>query len=188
MNIWPALLSGLGFGLVIAIPFGPMSLLCMNRTLQRGFWAGLATGAGIAFADATYALITVYGFRMVNELTADYAQPLRIIGSLFLGWLGAKALLSGGRANARPDSHAGGVTYSMMSAFLLTLANPATILSFMALSATLGTKIGTSPVLPVGIALGSCLWWILLTGIIYWISGKMPATFTRYLGLASATF
>ncbi|QQZ59221.1 LysE family transporter [Paenibacillus sonchi] len=105
MIFWAPLLSGIGFGFVVAAPVGPMSLLCMNRTLQQGFRAGLATGFGIALADAVYALVTVSAFKAVNDFTSAYALPLRLSGSLLLGLLGAKSLLRG-ESTPKPDSPA----------------------------------------------------------------------------------
>lgn len=188
MSIWPALLSGLGFGFMIAAPVGPMSLLCMNRTLKSGFTAGLATGAGIALADAGYAMAAVASFRIVNEFTSGYALPLRLLGSLFLGYLGVKGLRPGLSGSEPETASRSGIAYNLFSAFLLTLANPATLLSFMALAASLGSVISASLLLPAGIALGSCAWWVLLSGIIYWISDRLPARFNKSLSLASSIF
>lgn len=185
MTLWPALLSGFGFGFIIAAPVGPMSLLCMNRTLRYGLPAGLATGAGIALADASYALVTAFGFRMATEFTSDYSLLLKLLGSLFIGYLGIKGLRTE-IAEDKAETERSGVFYSMCSSFLLTLANPATILSFIALSASLGGKIGGSSVLPAGIALGSFCWWLLLASIILWISSRLPESFTRILSFASA--
>lgn len=188
MIIWPALLSGLSFGFIVAVPVGPMSLLCMNRTMKYGLRAGLATGAGIALADAVYALVTVTGFKFVNNFTATYALPLRLLGSLFLGYLGVKALWPDSPAKSRAETDPSGRIHSMLSSFLLTLANPATILSFMALAASLGSSIGTSLFLPAGIALGSFTWWLLLAAVISWISGKLPKSFLPSLNLVSSLF
>ncbi|MHA6529734.1 LysE family translocator [Paenibacillus sp. BAC0078] len=185
MIVWSALLSGFGFGFVIAAPVGPMSLLCMNRTLRQGFRAGLATGLGIALADMFYALVTVSSFKVVNNFTTMYALPLRLLGSLFLGYLGIRALLPASSSSNAETMHVG-VSYSLASSFLLTLANPSTILSFMALAASLGTAIGSSWFLPAGIALGSGCWWLLLSTIIFWIRGKLPASFIRSLNLCSS--
>lgn len=185
MIVWSALLSGFGFGFIIAAPVGPMSLLCMNRTLQQGFRAGFATGLGIALADMLYALVTVSSFRVVNEFTVMYSLPLRLLGSLFLGYLGVKSLLPAS-SSSNAETSRSSISYCLASSFLLTLANPATILSFMALTASLGTAIGGSWFLPVGIALGSGCWWLLLSTIIYWIRGRLPASFIRTLNLCSS--
>ncbi|WP_054939974.1 LysE family translocator [Paenibacillus ihuae] len=185
MTLWSALISGFSFGFIIAAPVGPMSILCMNRTLRQGLLAGLATGAGIALADTCYALVTVTGFRIVNEFTSDYEFPLKLLGSLFIGYLGVRGLRKGA-AESRPETGHSGVLYCMISSFLLTIANPATILSFMALAASLGSTIGGSLLLPAGIAFGSFFWWLLLTLVILWISSRLPESFTRTLSLASA--
>ncbi len=179
------LLSGIGFGFVVAAPVGPMSLLCMNRTLQQGFRAGLATGFGIALADAGYALVTVSSFKIVNDFTSAYALPLRLSGSLLLGLLGARSLLPEESSSKLVTSRSG-IPYCLLSSFLLTLANPATILSFAALSASLGTAAGSSWFLPAGIMVGSACWWLLFTSILKWIRGKLPSSFTRLLNLTSA--
>ncbi|KWX71340.1 LysE family translocator [Paenibacillus jilunlii] len=185
MIFWAPLLSGIGFGFAVAAPVGPMSLLCMNRTLQQGFWAGLATGFGIALADAGYALVTVSSFNIVNDFTSAYAVPLRLSGSLVLGLLGARSLQPV-ESSSKPETSRSGIPYCLLSSFVLTLANPATILSFAALSASLGTAVGSSWFLPAGIAAGSVCWWLLFTSILKWISGKLPASFTRWLNLSSA--
>lgn len=184
-TLWFTLLSGFGFGLFIAAPFGPMSLLCVNRTLYQGFRQGLACGLGIALADATYAFVTVFGFRIVSEFTTSYAIPLRLMGSVFLGYLGVKAWQSK-VIPERSENIRTGITFSFGSAFLLTLANPATILTFMALTASMGNTVGGLFLLPVGITLGSMSWWILLTTFIYWISRKLPFTFIRSIHMISS--
>lgn len=187
MMIWPALLSGLGFGFLIAAPVGPMSLLCMNRTLQQGLTAGLATGAGIALADMCYALIAVTGFRAVSEFTAEFALPLKLLGSLFILYLGARAWRSAG-VEASAEGARSGSLYCFISSYLITLANPATVVSFIALAAALGSGAGGSLLLPAGIALGSFGWWLLLTLIIVWIRGRLPESFSRRLSRISAVF
>lgn len=146
-----------------------------------------ATGAGIALADAFYALVTVASFRVVNDFTTTYALPLRLLGSLFLGYLGLKAIWPG-PAKAEPVTAAvrNGNIYSLSSACLLTLANPATLLSFMALAASLGQSISASLFLPAGIALGSFAWWLLLSGLIALIRGRLSGSFSRFLSLGTA--
>ncbi|WP_310832595.1 LysE family translocator [Paenibacillus pedocola] len=185
MTLWSALIGGFSFGFIIAAPVGPMSILCMNRTLRQGLLAGLATGAGIALADTCYALVTVTSFRIVNEFTSTYEFPLKLLGSLFIGYLGVRGLRNGA-AESRPETGHNGVLYCMISSFLLTMANPATILSFIALAASLGSTIGGSLLLPAGIGFGSFFWWLLLTSVILWISSRLPESFTRTLSLASA--
>ncbi|MNN56772.1 LysE type translocator [compost metagenome] len=129
--------------------------------------------------------MTVASFRIVNDFTSAYALPLRLIGSLFLGLLGVRGLLPG-ESKSKLEATRSGIPYCLLSSFLLTLANPATILSFAALSASLGTSVGSSWFLPAGIALGSACWWLLLSSMFNWIGRKLPASFTRWLNLCSA--
>ncbi|WP_150266882.1 LysE family translocator [Paenibacillus tepidiphilus] len=185
MMHWQALLGGLGFGFIVAAPVGPMALLLINRTLQRGFAAGCATGAGIALADAAYALITVAGFRALTNFTTGYNTPLQVLGSLFLVYLGVKALRAPSSGSAAEAGRSGN-TYFLLSSLLLTLANPATILSFMALSASLGASAGRSLLLPAGIASGSLCWWLLLSAVVVWIRGRVPDTLIRRLHILTA--
>ncbi|AIQ46375.1 hypothetical protein R70723_11180 [Paenibacillus sp. FSL R7-0273] len=182
---WPALLSGLGFGFLIAAPVGPVSLLCMNRTLRQGLSAGLATGAGIALADTSYALIAVTGFRAAGEFTSGYAIPLKLLGSLFILYLGVIAWRSADAAASAEMPHRGSL-YCFISSYLLTVSNPATVLSFIALAASLGGTSGRSLLLPAGIAIGSFGWWLLLTLIIVWIRGRLPGSFSLLLSRTSA--
>ena len=179
------LFTGFGFGLFVAAPFGPMSLLCVNRTLHQSFRHGLASGLGIAMADAVYAFVTVFGFRIVHEFTAAYAFPLRLMGSVVLAYLGVRAWLSKLPPEQSQYSRTG-VIFSFGSAFFLTIANPATILTFMALTASIGTTAGGSFFLPAGIMLGSTTWWLLLTSSIYYISRKLPESFIRSINMISS--
>lgn len=84
----PIFVSGLVLGLSIAAPVGPMSVLCINRTLQRGLVAGLAMGAGIATGDAIYGAMAAFGFSAATDLLVAFARPLRLIGGAFLVWMG----------------------------------------------------------------------------------------------------
>ncbi|ASA20594.1 hypothetical protein B9T62_07155 [Paenibacillus donghaensis] len=182
--MWSVLASGYGFGLLLAAPVGPMSLLCMNRTLRQGFRAGLATGLGIAAADAFYAFVSVSGLRLVSDFTAAYALPLQLLGSLFLGCLGVKGLLQG--RDGEQEERRSWRNFNFLSALLLTLANPATVLTFLALAASLGHASGSSLLLPSGIALGSSSWWLLLTLTVNWLSRKVSPAFIHRMNVISA--
>lgn len=180
-----ALFSGIGFGLIVAAPVGPISVLIMNRVLGRGFRAGLATGAGIALADGLYACIAVLGFRVVNAFFSAFAVPFRLFGCLFLGYLALRMLLSRTGEASLQDSDKS-MWHNTLSGLLLTLSNPMTILSFAALAASLGTGAGRSWLLPSGIMLGSFLWWLFLSLLIGWLRGKISSAFSRKLTFASS--
>ena len=171
-------------GLAVAAPLGPIGVLCINRALERGFWAGVAGGLGTALADAIYACLAAIGFSALTATLATLAPWLKLAGGLFMLWLGWKSL----RPNPhRPSTHARtndfrGLSGTIASTFLLTLTNPVTIFSFAALFAGLGLTDapGTANALAVvaGVFLGSLLWWLLLSGGVALAQRRLPEGFS----------
>lgn len=161
-------IKGLIIGFAIAAPVGPIGVLCIQRSLHDGFKIGLMSGLGAALADGTYGLIAGFGLTALSSLLIDHQFWIRLIGGLFLLNLGVKLFLTPPREKSAGNSdrspwHALGTT------FLLTLTNPATILSFIAIFAGLGLSQTSSDyvhaiVLVLGITLGSAIWWMLLSG------------------------
>lgn len=155
-------------GLLIAAPVGPIGLLCVQRTLSRGARIGVASGMGAATADAVYGAIGAVGLTAVIQLFSELSQPLALFGALFLAWMGVRLVQT--PAKNRPAAASGGDGFfaAFGSTLLLTLANPMTILSFIAVFATLGGNQGptsaTMATMVVGIFTGSALWWLVLTG------------------------
>jgi threonine/homoserine/homoserine lactone efflux protein len=160
------LVKGLAIGVSIAAPVGPIGLLCIRRSLERGRMAGLATGLGAATADAAYGCIAAFSLSAVSRFLLAEVTWLRLGGGVALCWLGARTFLS---APARREAQAGsgGLASAYLSSLLLTLANPMTILSFVAVFAGLG--LAASPdfaaagTLVAGVFVGSGLWWLLLS-------------------------
>jgi putative LysE/RhtB family amino acid efflux pump len=127
----------------------------------------MATGAGIATADAGYAALAAFGVSAVSRWMVDYQAPLRIVGGLGLVWLGVRAVRT-------PPVHEAATTVDSPrllplfgSAVGLTLTNPMTIMAFAAIFAGAGLVAqpgaGSALVVTLGVALGSLAWWIALT-------------------------
>ncbi|HEY6355352.1 MAG TPA: LysE family transporter, partial [Burkholderiaceae bacterium] len=132
----PPLLSlfaqSLLIGLSIAAPVGPIGLLTIQRTLQSGSAVGLATGLGAAVADAVYGAVGAYGVSaMINALTAA-RLPLAVGGGLFLLWMAGSILRAPVAQQAAQASGGSDLMRCFAGTFVLTLSNPATILSFIA--------------------------------------------------------
>src|SRR5258708_13889910 len=129
-------LKGLAVGFSIAAPVGPIGLLCIRRTISGGWRLGPATGMGAATADMVYGIVAAVGLTAVTELLVGARQPLQFAGGAALIWLGLAVL----RAET-PKDRAGAISTGLAAAyattFLLTLANPATIVSFAAVMAGL---------------------------------------------------
>ena len=181
--------KGLALGVAIAAPLGPIGALCINRTLERGFWAGIAGGLGTAIADGVYAGMAAGGFTALGSHLDSIMFPLQIAGGLFLLYLGANAL------RPRPEVSAAsiparGLLSTIAATFLLTIANPATILTFAAIFAGLGLAAGeggwTGVLLVAGVFLGSLAWWFFLSGVVTVLRTRLPGGFVVIVSRVSA--
>jgi threonine/homoserine/homoserine lactone efflux protein len=159
-------LQGLILGFSIAAPVGPIGLLCLQRTLAQGRRAGFISGLGAATADACYGLVAAFGLTAVISFLLGLQTWLQLGGGLFLLWLGIKTLCApAAPANPATAPASAGLARAFGSMFLLTLANPATILSFFAVFAGLGISPQRGSALPLvaGVFLGSAAWWLVLS-------------------------
>jgi len=158
-------------GLSIAAPVGPIGLLCIQRTLDHGRRVGLATGLGAAVADAVYGAVGALGLTAILALLVGARLWLAIGGGAFLLYLGATTWLQARRvpASAAAAAAAPGVWSAFLTTFVLTLSNPMTILSFIAVFASLAStqaslSAGAQATMVLGVLVGSALWWLVLSG------------------------
>lgn len=188
--IW-ILLQGCAVGIAVAAPVGPIGLLCIKRTLERGWTVGVASGVGVAAADASYGLMVAAGLSATGLLLA-FATPMQVIGGLLIAFLGLRALKAGlneipGRAARGGPGR--GPAGAFASAYALTLTNPMTILAFAGLVAGLGTTSASKPaavyVLVAGVFAGSLLWWVFLATATALARTKLTPRVTRWLDLGS---
>ena len=170
---------GLLIGFSIAAVVGPIGMLCIQRTLHHGFFYGLVTGIGAATADGLYGSVAGFGLTALATFLIAQLMWIRLIGGLFLVYLGIRTMLTQPAqraANAQAHTFFG----AYLSTLLLTLTNPLTILSFAAIFAGIGvggTGGGRSSLMAAllvvcGVFLGSTLWWCLLTGGLSLLRGK----------------
>ncbi len=181
---------GLLIGLSVAAAVGPMSILCMQRTIQRGFLYGLISGLGVATADGLYGCIAGFGLTVIATFLVNQQGWIRVVGGLFLIYLGGKTLLTRPAERAAVASKASSFSGAYVSTFLLTLTNPLTILSFVAIFAGLGVGSGknsplTALLVVCGVFLGSASWWCLLTGGISLFRRKFTARWLLWINRVS---
>jgi threonine/homoserine/homoserine lactone efflux protein len=160
------LLRGFALGFAIAASPGPIFFLCLRRTLLRGRLYGLVSGLGVATADAFYAAIAAFGFAVVVNAVASGRRPFALIGGAVLIGLGLRILFERpDRRGEAPATSRAGLAWAYLSTLGLTITNPATIISFAALAATLSLG-GGGPIKPialvVGVLIGSAAWWCVL--------------------------
>ncbi len=163
----PFLLKGIIIGFSIAAPVGPIGVLCIRRTLAEGRIAGLVSGLGAATADLFYGCVAGFGLTFISQFLIDQENWLRLLGGIFLLYLGIKTFLSTG-SDETIKSEKGGLLGAYFSTFILTLTNPLTILSFAAIFAGLGIvntsgNYASALMLISGVFLGSAAWWFLLS-------------------------
>lgn len=162
------LLKSLVIGLAIAAPVGPIGILCIQRTLQSGFTIGLMTGLGAALADGIYGVIAVFGLTAISTFLITEQFWIHLFGGLFLLYLGIKLLIICTSIKTSTHTIEHYAWHAITTTFFLTLTNPMTILSFIAIFAGLGlstlhNNYLQASILVSGIILGSAIWWFFLS-------------------------
>jgi threonine/homoserine/homoserine lactone efflux protein len=158
------LIEGILIGLVVAVPVGPLGLLCINRALMLGPVYGLCSGLGVATADAIAAGIAALGITLISGFLMDYQLLLRFIGGIVLCYLGYRIFRTEPVSRV-PIKTVNGLLSAFATTFFLTLSNPVTILSFVAIYAgwhvpSLRGQYVAAATLTAGVFTGSTLWWV----------------------------
>lgn len=169
-------LKAAGIGVAVAAPVGPMSLLCMRRTLTRGWRWGLATGGGIAVGDAIYAAVAALGLAGVSAFVLAWEKQLHMAAGLFLIWLGLKTFFTKDDGRVADEGVAASAGAAFLGSVALTLTNPPTIVMFAAVFTALAPTSGFDPSTALatvsGVLSGSFLWWV---GVVAAVSGLRAA-------------
>ena len=184
---------GLGVGFLIAAGPGPIFFLVLRRNLARGWPSGLATGLGVATADAIYAALAALGVAVITNVLIAQRRWIGLAGGLAIALIGLRGIIAQSDPAPRPSrrgkgdvSHLGG---DYLSVLALTLSNPPTILSFTAVFAGLGLQVsaGWTPALGLvlGVMSGSALWWLFVTAIVALVRERLTPGVTRVIGVAS---
>lgn len=161
------LFKGLMIGFSIAMPVGPIGLLCIRNVLTFGMLCGLITGLGAACADAIYGALAGFGVTAVSSFLETHGAYIQICGALFLSYLGISTFF--GKASNTDNKEVGLTNYrAFLATFLLTLTNPMTIISFAGVYAGLGighenSSVNHALITTLGVFLGSIVWWFILS-------------------------
>jgi len=161
-------IRGLAAGLIIAAPVGPVNVLCIRRTLERGWKSGILSGFGAALADTLYGAVAGFSISLVIQFVVREEFWIRLIGGILLTGIGAMYYFKppGSLKGDRGES----ANSDFISALLLTVTNPTTVLSFLAVLATLGLgrhrPLWQTSLLVAGIFFGSMTWWTILASAV----------------------
>lgn len=171
--------KGLVIGVLASAPMGPVGILCVQRTLNKGRWYGFVTGIGATASDLFYALITGLGMSFVMDLVNNSQNRffLQIAGSIMLLAFGIFTFRSNPTKNMHHSgTNKGSLIHNGVTAFLVTISNPLIILLFMACFAQLAFIMPGHPLeMFIGylsIVCGAILWWFGLTWLIDLIRAK----------------
>jgi threonine/homoserine/homoserine lactone efflux protein len=157
--------KGIVVGAIIAVPVGPVGVLCLRKAIFNGRLAGLVAGLGAATADAFFGAIAAFGLTFISQWLLGYQGALRAAGGCYLVYAGARAFLSLPPEPSDDQSDAESLARDFFSTFALTITNPITILVFLGVFDALGLSGGRATLLyagalVIGVWTGSLLWWL----------------------------
>ena len=180
IGIFEMVVKGMIIGIVASAPMGPVGVLCVQRTLNKGRWYGFATGVGAALSDIIYALVTGFGLSFVNDIITDVrvAFWIKLVGSVLLFLFGLWTFRSNPVDKVKPVSHnRGSLVHNFVTGFFVTFSNPLIIFLFLAMYAQFAFVLPNHPFeMLVGFASivgGALLWWWGLT----WLVDKIRTKF-----------
>jgi threonine/homoserine/homoserine lactone efflux protein len=148
-------------GLFIAIPFGPICLMCVQRTLALGIWFGIASGMGAAVAHGLFSFLAEASATVLAQTAVQV--PLRLAGGLALIFMGLRTCLVA--TSAAREARCGNLCSAFMSTLLIAAANPMTMLPYLAIAAVpqAGNPLMSRGLaVPAGVMLGSASWYLVL--------------------------
>lgn len=165
-------------GFLLAAPIGPVNLICIRYTLSEGRIPGLVVGLGAALADVIYGSAAAAGLGALTAFILHYDMLLRWGGGSFIIYLGFRTFHAVPQ-NKSDDKDSGRSPYSLFAGvFLLTLTNPVTIFTFIAIFSSFGiavlvTDLSTTALAALGVFIGSALWWVTLTSIVCFFRSRV---------------
>jgi threonine/homoserine/homoserine lactone efflux protein len=185
------LAQGGAIGFLVAAAIGPIAMLCIRTTLERGRIAGIAAGMGVAVADTIYAAIGAYGISFVGAALSSGEAWLKLVGGIVLIAFGIYLARKQPVVAADEQEVPKSLTADFLMTLGLTLTNPMTILSFAGLFAGVsglrGFPLSEIPALLLGVFAGSAVWWLALAFVIGLIRHRISPTAMLWINRGSAT-
>lgn len=187
--------KGIIVGLSATIPLGPIGVLCIQRTLNKGRQSGFVSGIGAATADAFYAVLAGFGVSFIIDYLIKYQTGIRITGSLILIFLGYRLITTNPAIQLRKQlrKKRKGLFGDFISTFALTISNPITIIYFIGIFAgfnILGQQSNYFSVvaLIIGVFSGALLWWFSLSTLINIFRNKFKLRKLLYINRITGIF
>jgi threonine/homoserine/homoserine lactone efflux protein len=178
------IIKGILIGFAMAVPLGPIGIICIRKTLTEGRIRGLVIGMGAATADMFYAAIAAFGLTVISDTLNEHRIWIRLVGGALLLFLGIRTFLAKPK-DPKLQINGSSALRSYLTTIFLTLTNPFTIFAFIAVFATLGLGNGLSylsaTILVVGVFIGSLLWFVILSSGVTFFRKKLDMTGLRWV-------
>ncbi|MCK9158918.1 MAG: LysE family transporter [Bacteroidaceae bacterium] len=168
-SIIEILVKGFAIGVIVSAPMGPVGILCIQRTLNKGRWYGVATGLGACLSDILYALLTGFGMSFVFDYINKNIFYLQFFGSIMLFIFGIYTFRTNPVKSIRPTSlKKGSYFHNFITAFLVTLSNPLIIFLYIGLFARFafiepGVLLFEKIASYLALIVGELAWWLTIT-------------------------
>jgi len=167
-------LAGLGIGLLMAAPIGPVNVLVIQRVVAKGFWAGLAAGLGAVLGDGVLAAAGAFSIAAISDVILAYGDTIQLIGGVLLVAFGIALLVRRPVMTTPPQERSHILEHMgiIPQTFILTVTNPGAVLGMAAMIGGLGSLIGglntnlEALILVVSVMGGSLLWWLGLSELV----------------------
>ena len=183
------LIAGRFIGFFVALPVGASAVMCISRSLQYGFLAGLYTGFGVALADLAYGLLAVFGLFAISGETLESQPVLRLAGAFCIMFLGLR-MMSKIEVTTNKNIDHETVIKDIITGFLVTISNPLTIIAFIAAISYVNylmeqiNYLGSSLIV-LGIFIGSFIWWLILCSFSIKFKERLTPKLMRKINLIS---
>lgn len=178
-------LKGTVIGLLIAVPVGPVGVLCVHRVITKGKFAGFISGMGAAVADGMYGIVVAFGLTLISNFLIDNRFLIQIFGGIFIIFVGIKIFVT------RPveeieDNVPNTLFRDFFSTFAVTITNPMTIMGFLAAFAVFdlvnpNRSSFDAWILVSGIISGSCIWWLTLVAVFTFLKSQFNLAYLRVI-------
>lgn len=185
-------IQGIIVGLILAVPVGPLSLICIQRTLSFGKLHGIFSGLGITIADSVYAVIAFLGLAAISGIILSYQVPLRIIAGLVLIVVGARIIMFL-PADRKSSPEKESFVKDVLSMAAIAIANPMTLIFLMVTMPGYGLVFGGTSLFSAGwfvagFFFGSAVWWVVMCGTVGSLRSRISERSLALINRASGLF
>ncbi len=179
------ILAGIAAGLLISVPLGPVGVLIIRKTLNKGRYAGYFGGAGATTADTFFSIIAGFGVSVITDFIDSYQMEIRIVGGLILMTLAYKIFMANVVNQIKQKGSKSTLWADFMHTYFLTLSNPLTIIVVGAIFAAggPGKDAGHFVILTLisGVFIGAASWWLVLVTLVNLFRKKIRLKTLWYL-------